>query len=199
MVYYETRKRIENQTVNAITKGKQLSFIYFDYTAKGTREYRKNGERYTVNPITTVFNNDNYYLVCYSDKHKDNVAHYKIDRMESVNAENKNITPSAVAKRFDPAKHYNEIFGMFTGKTEQVTFEIDAKLLDSVIDRFGKDIKFTAKENGKLTFTVQVQVSPLFFGWCCSFGNLLKIIDPSEIVKRFNEHLLTVLNYYAKI
>lgn len=187
---------IVNEIDNAITNGKQLSFIYFDYTAEGTREYRKNGERYIVNPITTVFNNDNYYLVCYSDKHKDSVAHYKIDRMESVNTENKKITPSAVAKKFDPAKHYNEIFGMFTGETEQVTFEIDAKLLDAMIDRFGKDTQFTAKENGKLTFTAQVQVSPLFFGWCCSFGELLKVVAPSEILEQMKEHLLTALKNY---
>ena len=187
---------IINEIDNAITKGKQLSFIYFDYTAEGTREFRKNGERYTVNPITTVFNNDFYYLVCYSDKHKDSVAHYRVDRMESVNTESKNITPSAVAKRFDPAKHYNEVFGMFTGETEQVTFEIDARLLDAMIDRFGENIEFTEKENGKLTFTVQVQISPQFFGWCCSFGELLKVIAPSDISKRFQTHLSAVLSNY---
>lgn len=187
---------IINEIDNAITIGKQLSFIYFDYTAEGKREYRKNGERYTVNPITTVFNNDNYYLVCYSDKHKDSVAHYKIDRMESVNTENKKIVPSVIAKKFNPAKHYNEIFGMFTGKTEQVTFEIDAKLLDAIIDRFGKDTKFTEKENGKLTFTAQVQISPLFFGWCCSFEDLLKVTAPLSVVKKVKNHINCINNLY---
>lgn len=183
---------IINEIDNAITNGKQLSFIYFDYTAQGKREYRKNGELYTVNPITTVFNNDNYYLVCYSDKHKDRVAHYRIDRMEKVNTESKDITPSAVAKQFDPAKHYNEVFGMFTGDTEQVTFEIDAKLLDAMIDRFGENIKFTTKESGKLTFTAQVQISPQFFGWCCSFEELLRVIAPSNILERMKQHLMLV-------
>lgn len=187
---------IINEIDNAITNGKQLTFIYFDYTAEGEREYRKNGELYTVNPITTVFNNDNYYLVCYSDKHKDRVAHYRIDRMEKVNTENKNITPSAVAKQFDPAKHYNEVFGMFTGETEQVTFEVDAKLLDAMIDRFGENIKFTKKENGKLMFTAQVQVSPLFFGWCCSFGDLLKVVNPSNLIKEIQAHLSAILGTY---
>lgn len=184
---------IINEIDNAITNGKQLTFIYFDYTAEGERKYRKNGELYTVNPITTVFNNDNYYLVCYSDKHKDRVAHYRIDRMERVNTESKDITPSAVAKQFDPAKHYNEVFGMFTGETEQVTFEINAKLLDAMIDRFGEGIRFKAKESGKLMFTAQVQISPQFFGWCCSFGDLLNIIAPLDILKKYKSHLLSIL------
>ncbi len=178
-----------NEIDNAITNGKQLSFIYFDYTVEGKREYRKNGEVYTVNPITTVFTNDNYYLVCYSDKHKDGVAHYRIDRMEKVNTESKNITPSAVAKKFDPAKHYNEVFGMFTGETEQVTIEIDAKLLDAMIDRFGENLEFTTKENGKLVFTVQVQVSPQFIGWCCMFGEFLKIAAPNNVVENVKQHI----------
>ena len=191
---------IINEIDNAITNGKQLSFIYFDYTAEGKREYRKNGERYTVNPITTVFNNDNYYLVCYSDKHNDSVAHYRIDRMEKVNTESRNITPSALAKRFNPAKHYNEVFGMFTGETEQVTFEIDAKLLDAMIDRFGENIEFTAKESGKLTFTAQVQVSPLFFGWCCSFGELLRIVEPKNVSNCFKKFLSCIIkNYFTQI
>ncbi|MCH5315615.1 MAG: WYL domain-containing transcriptional regulator [Eubacterium sp.] len=188
---------IVNEIDNAITNGKQLSFIYFDYTAEGKRDYRKNGERYTVNPITTVFTNDNYYLVCYSDKHKDSVAHYRIDRMEKVNTESKDITPSAIAKQFDPAKHYNEVFGMFTGETEQVTFEIDTKLLDAMIDRFGENINFTAKENGKLTFTAQVQISPQFFGWCCSFGELLKVVAPTSTAEAVKTHITNLKNLYC--
>lgn len=187
---------IINEIDNAITNGKQLTFIYFDYTAQGEREYRKNGEVYTVNPITTVFNNDAYYLVCYSDKHKDRVAHYRIDRMENVNTGSNDITPAAVAKQFDPAKHYNEVFGMFTGETEQVTFEINAKLLDAMIDRFGENIKFTGKESGKLMFTAQVQISPQFFGWCCSFGDLLKVVGPSCILNKMASHLLVLCDSY---
>lgn len=183
---------IINEIDNAITNGKQLSFIYFDYTSQGEHEYRKNGERYTVNPITTVFNNDAYYLVCYSDKHKDSVAHYRIDRMEKVNTESNSITPSAIANQFNPAKHYNEVFGMFKGEPQQVTFEIDAKLLDAMIDRFGENVRFTVKDNGKLTFTAKVQISPQFLGWCCIFGDLLRVIAPDSItndVKQFVQRL----------
>lgn len=88
---------------------------------------------------------------------------------------------------------------MFTGETEQVTFEIDAKLLDAMIDRFGENIEFTTKENGKLSFTAQVQVSPQFFGWCCSFGELLKVTNPLSISERIAAHLLIVSSLYDHI
>ncbi|MDE7164769.1 MAG: WYL domain-containing protein [Clostridiales bacterium] len=116
--------------------------------------------------------------------------------MENVNTTNKDISPSAVATQFDPAKHYNEVFGMFTGETEQVTFEINAKLLDAMIDRFGEDIKFTTKENGKLTFIAQVQISPQFFGWCCSFGDLLKIIEPNNVMCFMKQILSRIISLY---
>ncbi len=119
--------------------------------------------------------------------------------MEKVNTESKDITPSAVAKKFNPVKHYNEVFGMFTGKTEEVTIEIDAKLLDAMIDRFGENLEFTTKENDKLVFTVQVQVSPQFIGWCCSFGDLLKVIAPSDISERIKAYLLKAVGMYNQI
>lgn len=134
--------------------------------------------------------------MCYSDKHKDSVAHYRIDRMEKVNTESKNITPSAVANQFDPAKHYNEVFGMFKGEPKQVIFEIDAKLLDTMIDRFGENIRFTVKDNSKLTFTAKVQISPQFIGWCCLFGNLLKVVAPTDVVEQVRTHVNQLNNLY---
>lgn len=68
-------------SINAIEDGilseRKISFRYFDLDRSGERQLRKDGERYVVNPVAMVFANDNYYLVCYHDKHK-NTASYRI-------------------------------------------------------------------------------------------------------------------------
>ena len=50
--------------VDAIERGieenKQISFLYFDYDEKHKKVYRKNGDRYMVNPAFMVWNRDNY-------------------------------------------------------------------------------------------------------------------------------------------
>lgn len=52
--------------VDAIERGieenKQISFLYFDYDEKHKKVYRKNGDRYMVNPAFMVWNRDNYYM-----------------------------------------------------------------------------------------------------------------------------------------
>ena len=63
--------------VDAIERGieenKQISFLYFDYDEKHKKVYRKNGDRYTVNPAFMVWNRDNYYMLCFSNGHDDMV------------------------------------------------------------------------------------------------------------------------------
>ena len=36
-----------------------------------------------MNPYSTVFSDDNYYLLAYNDKYK-TIMHYRVDRMDSV-------------------------------------------------------------------------------------------------------------------
>lgn len=185
-----------NEIETAITTGKQISFRYFDYNAAGQREYRKDGERYTVNPLKTIYTADNYYLVCYSDKHKTNLAHYRIDRMENVDVENTNITPTAIGTNFDASKHYNQVFGMFSGETKEVTFLVHKEILGAVRDKFGETVKFTPKDENRYYFTATVQLSPQFIGWCCMFGELLKVIEPTNVVENIKSHISSLNNSY---
>ena len=67
--------------VDAIERGieenKQISFLYFDYDEKHKKVYRKNGDRYTVNPAFMVWNRDNYYMLCFSNGHEIATTHKK--------------------------------------------------------------------------------------------------------------------------
>lgn len=54
-----------------IEENKQISFLYFDYDEKYKKVYRKNGDRYTVNPAFMVWNRDNYYMLCFLNGHDD--------------------------------------------------------------------------------------------------------------------------------
>ena len=71
----------------AINEGKKVSFLYFSFDYNGKRVYRKDGNRYIVNPLVMIWDQDNYYLLCYDEKHP-NTTTYRIDRMESVKVEN---------------------------------------------------------------------------------------------------------------
>lgn len=65
----------------ALQQKKRVSFYYFDLNEHSEKVYRKSKERYIVEPMALVFNEDNYYLTCYSSKY-DGICNYRVDRME---------------------------------------------------------------------------------------------------------------------
>lgn len=189
-IYYNV-----DEIERAIIEKKKVSFFYFDYNAKGERIFRKDKKRYVVNPYATVFSNDNYYLVCYSDKYK-NMTHYRIDRMDMVQVEQESITPADCVKGFDITEHRKQVFGMYVGKEERVSITIDSSIIDPVMDKFGEGVKLVDGGNGTAQLDISVQISPAFLGWCCSFGEKLTVVYPTSVVKQVTDYVETLANKY---
>lgn len=176
-------------------EGKKVSFFYFDYNAHGERVFRKDKKRYVINPYATIFSNDNYYLVGYSDKYK-NVAHYRIDRMEAVEVESEDITPVLAIEGFDITEHKKQVFGMFVGEEERVSIQIDNSLIDAVMDKFGENISLMDRGDGTAQLEIFVQISPAFLAWCCAFGGKLKVVYPKAVVASVKKYIANIAKRY---
>ncbi|MBQ7411825.1 MAG: WYL domain-containing transcriptional regulator [Clostridia bacterium] len=188
-----------NEIATAINEHKKLEFTYFNYNPEHERVYRKNTQGeiklYVVNPYTTVFSDDKYYLVCYDDKHK-TMTHYRVDRMERVRVLEDDITPNDKIKDFDIGSHKRQVFSMYTGERKRVVIEAEKSLTDVIFDKFG-DIKITEKDDF-IRFEAEVQVSPTFIAWCCSFGNRMRVVSPPTVVHSVKEHTLELYYLYSK-
>lgn len=179
----------------AIEQQRQISFLYFDYDIHHQWVYRKDKRRYVVNPLSTVFSNDNYYLMCNDDRH-DGIGHYRIDRMDDVQITENSITKIEETKGYDLSRHKRALFGMFNGEDERVTFLADKSLIDHIFDRFGDDIHIAYGDGGTIIFTADVQVSKPFLGWCCSFGKMLKVVNPQSVAIMVKEFLSETAKQY---
>ena len=183
-----------NEICQAIVNKKQVGFNYFDYDEHFKRAYRmdKNDRSkkkyYVVNPIATVFSNDNYYMFCYDDKHG-NVAQYRVDRMSNVSALLSDITPNPEIEAFDISAYKKQLFGMYGGEETEVKIEITEDLIDVIKDKFGSDIKLVKVNDNKISFKVNVRVSPTFIAWCVSFGDSLRLVSPKETVKQIKDYV----------
>ncbi len=188
-IYY-----IVNEIASAINEHKKIEFCYFDYNAAHERVYRKDKKRYEVNPYATVLSGDRYYLACYDDKHG-TIAHYRVDRMENVKMLDKDITENEKVKNFDITKHKKQVFDMFVGEEKTVKIRADKKLIDVIFDKFG-NVKM--QETGDfVTFSIQVQISPMFIAWSCSFGDKLQVISPPTVVEMVKEHITMLSKLYG--
>lgn len=189
-IYY-----LVDEIVRAITKKKKIEFQYFDYNERHKKVYRKDGAKYVMNPYSTVFSADNYYLLCYNDKYK-TIMHYRVDRMDNVRMLDDDILPLEDGKDFNVTKQKKELFGMFRGNEEQVTFDVHKSLLDVIYDKFGADIHLVTIDNETFRFTADVQISPVFMGWCCAFGSKVKIVAPESAVEQLRQHVLEMARQY---
>ena len=188
-----------NEIATAINEQRKIEFTNFKYNAKHERVYKcdETGATkiYKVNPYATVFSDDKYYLVCYDDKHK-TMSHYRVDRMERVRVLDEEITPCDAVRKFDIQSHKKQVFSMFTGEKRKVTIEADLSMIDVIFDKFGS-VKLNEKDD-KVSFDAEVQVSPTFIAWCCSFGNRLRVVSPPTVVHEVKEYALELYYLYSK-
>lgn len=181
-IYYNV-----NEIGEAILSGKKMSFLYFNYNERGERVFRKDGSRYVVNPVATVFSNDNYYLLCYHDKY-DNAASYRVDRMTEVKVETEDINKSKRPKNLDVSMHRKQAFSMYAGEKVRVRLQADKSLIDVLMDKFGEELHIISNGDS-VQLETDVQLSPIFFGWCLSFGRKLKIISPKSLREDLHKYL----------
>ena len=145
--------------------------------------------------IATIFSDDKYYLLCYDDKHG-NPSHYRIDRMAEVKVSSEDIVPSKLSELCVIQKHKRQLFGMFTGEECEVSFEADNSLIDTVLDKFGFDTRLSTRSDHTFSFSATVQLSPVFLGWCCSFGGKLKVTGSEKVLDCLKKHLDQINRFY---
>ena len=172
----------------AIQSNRKIIFYYFDLDENGTKIYRRDHHHYVVEPISLVFNEDNYYLISYSSRH-DGTANYRIDRMESVELVDELICEKAIALRDEVSGYTEQVFKMYGGPTIEVTLEFDDTLIGVVYDKFGEESKMTRTSDHTISATVHVQISPTFWGWIFQFMGKMSILSPEQLVKDYEHHI----------
>lgn len=184
MVCFNSRKHSNEQIYysvesleEALRKHQKVSFIYFDLNENKEKVYRREKSRYVVDPVALVYNEDNYYLMCFSAKHND-IVNYRVDRMEQVRVEAEPADQRAVIHATDVADYTEQAFKMYNGKQATVTLEFSKELIGVVYDKFGEDTEIWQEEDGKYTAIVRVQISPTFWGWLFQFGGRMLLKMP---------------------
>ena len=157
-IYYSV-----NEIVTAINNRQKIIFLYFDYSEKHERVYRRNGHHYVVSPVATVFDDGHYYLVIY-DKRYNKISHYRIDRMDKVEIidEQADMPPEELG--FDIATHKKQLFGMFAGTATTVSLEMNRRLMDAVFDLFGENTEILPYGADKIRFSAEVQAQRFSYG-----------------------------------
>ncbi len=169
MIYYNVQALEE-----AVREHRKASFLYFDLNENHEKVYRREGARYVVDPMALVYDEDNYYLLCYNVKHE-SMTTYRVDRMERVCVEEEPVCPQAVLEDGDIHAYTSQVFKMFNGVPEELTITFADTLIGAMYDRFGEEIEILRIDEKTCCVSVTVQDSPVFRGWLAQFGDLVSL------------------------
>ena len=170
----------------AIQAKKQVSFLYFDRDENGKIIYRKEKNRYFVEPMALIFNEDNYYLMTWSSKYE-NIVNFRVDRMAEVSIEKEPVSDHAIMPDSAYADYTEQVFKMYGGPITDVTLDFDDKLIGSVQDKFGEDTNIIRTGKNRCVAAVRLQVSPTFWGWLFQFAGKMHIVAPEDLRVKYSE------------
>ena len=176
----------------AIATNKKIKFKYFSWNVDKSMYILNHGDYMTVSPWALTWDDENYYLVAFDDYSK-TCKHYRVDKMLKLEVLDELCEGKEVFENFDVAAYSKETFGMYSGEKTRVKIQFKNKLCGIFIDRFGKDISFRTVDDEHSEFSVDVNVSPQFFGWIFSLGKDVRLTGPDHVVadmKKYAEEFL---------
>ena len=179
----------------AIAENKQVSFKYFDYDIKKEKKYRKNGDLYFVSPYALSWDDENYYLITFSEKYND-FTHYRVDRMTNIEIVDQPRVMLPDNEHFNIADYSKKVFNMFGGEEETVKLKFDNSLVNAVIDRFGKDVMLDKVDENSFSVRINVAISSTFFAWLTQSGNKVKVLSPESVIEKYQNSIQEILEQY---
>ena len=190
-VYVAGRVKTENESIyysidaihRAIQENKQISFVYLDWNLKKQLVPRPNGNK-CVSPWALIWREENYYLAAYDSEDRV-IKHYRVDKMASISMTGQPRYMDAQTRELDLTEYGKNVFGMFAGSREQLRLRFDRSLAGVVIDRFGRGTPCVPDGPDAFICTVEVAVSPNFFGWLASFGARAQLLSPAPVRDAF--------------
>ena len=201
----EERCKAENESIycvmnavqQAIRDDAKIRFQYYEYSLDPNLELKRipkhDGYEYIVSPYATVWKNDRYYLVGYSEKHGI-VVQFRIDRM-GVPAQVMDKETGKPVHRDPPPEGFiledrtDKVFAMFDGKKETVKFRCALHLIDQVVDRFGKKLEISERTAETFDVTQEVYVSPTFYAWVFQYVGEMQILEPEWVREEYRKYL----------
>lgn len=175
----------------AINRRRKISFNYFHYNQYRNEVPNNNGKSYCFSPYYLVWNEDRYYAVGFSEKHR-KITTFRVDRMKKVEI----LPDDAVIMPYDfnLPEFTRQVFEMYDGAKETVTLLCKNDMMNYIIDRFGEEVETAPIDCDHFKAVAEVSVSQTFFAWVFQFNGEIKITGPESVVSKYREMLQRALS-----
>lgn len=181
----------------AIENGTQLQY---DYNKYGTDKKLHKSSFQRVTPYQLILHNQKYYLMGYSS-YWENMVFHRLDRLSNVRPYDKPAKPIRDIPGYKNGIDYKKLSStmpyMYTDEPERIRFATEAKIVDQVIDWFGKAIAVHATEDpNKVEISLFASPSAMEF-WAMQYLTHVEVLAPAHLREKIRENLEQGLNKYA--
>lgn len=171
---------------HAIEHEQRVSFRYFELNASGERVFRHDNQLYKEEPLAMICDDGNYYLICYraEPEYENHVKVFRVDRIADISETDESISKDAKKASKAIVNYPKQVFKMYGGKIRKVRLSFDESLIGIMFNKFGKEISIK-KYGSRFTASVEVQISPTFWGWLTQFPAKMEIMSPVDVKKAY--------------
>ncbi len=185
---------------NAIAKRLKVRFVYSNLSVSEDLTPTLIEREFTVSPYALIWSNDHYYLVCNNSTY-DNLMHARIDRMKTVTLTNEPwrhfSEVSDYKDKFDSADYAGKLFNMFSGTEQTVTLRCANRFLEEIIDRFGENVRFSARNADNFTAEITAVTGEGFISWLLQYGNSVEVLRPATLRVAVAQRAANLVNLYS--
>lgn len=187
----------------AISKKKKVTFKYLEYDIDKNQHIKKreDGEErvYLISPYQMAAREGRYYLICNYDKYND-VSNYRIDRITDIQITDEKIKPFnklewSDGQSFNLTEYMKRHPYMFSSEDMRVTFRVTLPMISDVIDLFGKDVKFSDKNEKGVTVTVITNERSME-QFAKNYAPDVEVLKPAKLRNKIKEDLKRALERY---
>jgi len=176
---------------SAIQSRTAVEFQYIEYTPLKQKVLKYDGYTYHFSPYDLLWNNDSYYVMGWSEKHK-MIVKFRVDRMYRPK-----ISKVAFHQRPDDyniQEYCKQVFMMYDGQRCVVELRCDNSLMKAVIDRFGEGVETYAFDDKSFLMKAEIAVSPTFYSWVFNYCGKIQIVGPKSIKEEYQARIREAYN-----
>lgn len=180
----------------AIALKSKVSFLYYGYGAGKECVARREGAAHVVTPMGLAYSDGSYYLAAYSAQ-DGGVRNFRVDRMGQLEVTGESADRNEAIASYDPVEDARTAFAMCGGERMVATIRVDSRLMDAVVDRFGRGVDTVSPDGGRTSIvTVRVRENPALYGWLAALGDGAEVLHPKALREGYADWLGRILGKY---
>lgn len=168
-----------------------ISFTYCSYNIHKKLVERHDGKRYRMNPRYIVYQDSKPYLIAIDPDTKE-YRHFRLDRIRKIKEDDRKTEK---VKKRDPYSYSSNRLFMYSGEKIEFTARCSMKILDYMIDLFGKNISIHQEDEEH--FILHATSTKQDIIWLSQeYLDAMEILEPEEIRNEVKENLKKSLARY---